>query len=622
MPVNRNDTPVVSLAAKGAGEQMTRQHRVVDHIVEHLAAIGVGHVFGVDGANIEDLYDAAHFHGGVAAVLAKHEFSAAAMADGYSRSGAGLGVVAATSGGGCLNLVPGLGESLASRVPVLALVGQAPTMLDGRGSFQDTSGCNGSLDGEALFSAVSRYCERVTTPGGIVAALPRAIAAARSGGPAVLLLPKDVQQGRVGVNGGGVDRPRRQLGDPYPVAQALRRAVGPVTIIAGEQVARDDARAELEAVRAVLRARVATVPDAKDVAGVAGLGSASGLGVSGVMGHPGVDEAIRGSALCLVVGTRLSVTARAGLDEALAGVRVVSIGSAAPYLACTHVHTEDLRGSLMLLVLALSGAGRPTGVRVPDRVPRGELVPPVCDGPGVRYRDAMAALDRGLPDGVDIVVDAGNTGAAAIHYLPVRRGGRFVAALGMGGMGYSFGAGLGVALARGRRTVVIAGDGAFYMHGMEVHTALQYRLPITFVLFNNNAHAMCVTREQLFYDDLYSYNRFGPSRLGAGLAAMFPGLPAADVTDLAELPDAVTAALQFEGPSVLSVECSADEIPPFAPFLGGVAATTVAAAHDPMTNAHDPMTNAHDPMTNAHDPMTNAHDPMTKENRPDVAARS
>ena len=61
------------------------------------------------------------------------------------------------------------------------------------------------------------------------------------------------------------------------------------------------------------------------------------------------------------------------------------------------------------------------------------------------------------------------------------------------------------------------------MHGMEIHTALQYRLPMTFLLFDNHAHAMCVTREQLFYDDLYSYNRFGPSRLGAGLAAMFPG---------------------------------------------------------------------------------------------------
>jgi acetolactate synthase-1/2/3 large subunit len=550
--------------------------RVVDHIVDYLAATGVEHIFGVDGDNLGDLYDAVDFRSDIAAVLAKHEFSAAAMADGYSRSGAGLGVVASTSGGGCLNLVPGLGESLASRVPVLALIGQPPMALDGRGSFQDTSGLNGALNGEALFSAVSVYCERVTRPADIVSALPRAIAAAKTGGPAVLLLPKDVQQGMVGGNGhavGEFDHVCRHLGDPYPIAQALRRVRGPVTIIAGEQVARDDARVELERVRALVRARVATVPDAKDVAGTPGLGSSSALGVTGVMGHPGVAAAVAGSALCLVVGTRLAVTARTGLDEALATTRVVSIGSAPPFLPCTHVHTEDLRGSLALLTLALSGRGRPTGVRVPDTVLRSELCPPGCEGAGVRYREAMVALDRALPEGVDVVVDAGNTGAAAIHYLPVRRGGRFVVALGMGGVGYSFGAGVGMAFARGRglrprpRIVVIAGDGAFYMHGMEIHTALQYRLPVTFVLFDNHAHAMSATREQLFYHDRHSYNRFGPSRLGAGLAAMFPGLAAVDVSEPGELEAAMKAALDLDGPSVVSIECCAEEIPPFAAFL-------------------------------------------------------
>ena len=179
-----------------------------------------------------------------------------------------------------------------------------------------------------------------------------------------------------------------------------------------------------------------------------------------------------------------------------------------------------------------------------------------------------------LPDGTDIVVDAGNTGAAAIHHLPVRRDGRFAVALGMGGMGYSFGAGIGMAFGRakqrtpsGGRTVVIAGDGAFFMHGMEVHTAVQYRLPVTFVLLNNNAHAMCVTREQLFYDDLYSYNRFAPSQLGAGLAGMFPGLSSVDVADIDALPAALERAIAVDGPSVVTVECSADEIPPFAAFL-------------------------------------------------------
>src|SRR4029077_2474301 len=112
---------------------MARRHRGVDHIVEYLAASGIDFIFGVDGANIEDLYDAAFFRDDITAVLAKHEFSAATMADGYSRSGAGLGVVAATSGGGALTPVRGRGEALGSRVPVLALIGQPPITLDGRG---------------------------------------------------------------------------------------------------------------------------------------------------------------------------------------------------------------------------------------------------------------------------------------------------------------------------------------------------------------------------------------------------------------------------------------------------------------------------------------------------------
>nr|CRL82859.1 acetolactate synthase [Mycolicibacter nonchromogenicus] len=95
-----------------------------------------------------------------------------------------------------------------------------------------------------------------------------------------------------------------------------------------------------------------------------------------------------------------------------------------------------------------------------------------------------------------------------------------------------------------------------------------------FVLLNNNAHAMCVTREQLFYDGFYSYNRFTPSQLGDGLATMFPGLSAIDVDDAGTFDAVLASALDSEGPTVISVECSADEIPPFAPFLAATSAKT------------------------------------------------
>jgi acetolactate synthase-1/2/3 large subunit len=48
---------------------------------------------------------------------------------------------------------------------------------------------------------------------------------------------------------------------------------------------------------------------------------------------------------------------------------------------------------------------------------------------------------------------------------------------------------------------------------------------------------------------------------------MFPDLSAFEVSEIGALPAALSGALDTEGPSVVSVECSADEIPPFAPFL-------------------------------------------------------
>lgn len=540
--------------------EATSDTRVVDYLVDAVATLGVTHIFGVDGANIEDLYDAV-FDSTVTGIVAKHEFSAATMADGYARSTAGLGVVAATSGGGAMNLVAGLAEAYTSCVPVLALVGQPPTAHEGIGGFQDTSGRAGSIDAGRLFAEVSRYCARVERPDDVAEQLRRAVNAARGGGPAVLLLPKDVQQARY-------------TGDafvPEPVAHAAAeldaliaaitqaRTTGKVVVIAGDQVARDDARDRLRRLVLALDAEIGVAPDAKDV-----YTHADGFcGVAGTMGNVELVDAVANSALCLLVGTRLPITARAGLDAALAGTRVVSIGAELPYLPTTHSTSTDLAADLDRLAAPFATTnpepttGRTlTALRVPDST-----------GPGLRYRDAVDAIAAQLPDGCDVFADAGNTGASVVHHLPVPHGGRFTVALGMGGMGYAFGAAIGSALARRRRTVVIAGDGAFFMHGMEIHTAIEHDVPVTFIVFNNNAHAMCVTREQIYYRDRYSYNRFRPSMLGEGIAAMFPALPAFAARTTDDLTATLDAAAQVTGPSFIAVDCDPDEIPPFAPFL-------------------------------------------------------
>ncbi|MEV0334034.1 thiamine pyrophosphate-binding protein [Nocardia sp. NPDC050717] len=556
--------------------------RVVDYLVDMIADLGITHLFGVDGANIEDVYDAIFDANGPVGIVAKHEFSAATMADGYARSTGGLGVVVATSGGGAMNLVAGLAESYTSRVPVLALIGQPPTGLEGHGAFQDSSGLAESIDATALFATVSRYCARVEDPAELPEQFAAAVAAAKDGGPAVLLIPKDVQQQAMPIHvphrenaaepsaahSGPRHRATAELADELTAA----RRTGKIVIIAGDQVARDDARAELAHLVAALDASIGLAPDAKDVYPNTGPGY---RGVAGSMGHAELLEALRSASACLLVGTRLPVTARAGLDALLTELPVLSVGVLPPHPAANHLHAPDLAATIADLLTRIDTAPA-RGEAAAQLTPM--PVPP-ADGPGLRYRAVVEAIQRELPSGADIFADAGNTGAAVVHYLRVPEGGRFVVALGMGGMGYAFGAGIGSAFARRHaadgphRTIVIAGDGSFYMHGMELHTAVEHDLPVTFVVFNNNAHAMCVTREQLYYRDRYSFNRFRTARLGPGIAAMFPGLPARTVAEPGELAGALRDSVAATGPSFLEILCDPDEIPPFQPFLSTIDAS-------------------------------------------------
>ncbi|WP_067649149.1 thiamine pyrophosphate-binding protein [Nocardia harenae] len=596
--------------------------RVADHLVRAVAALGARQLFGVDGANIEDIYDAVFAAGdAVRAVVAKHEFSAATMADGFARASAGIGVVAATSGGGAMNLVPGLAESFTSRVPVLALIGQPPRAGEGNGAFQDTSGLAGTIDAEALFATITGYCARVRGGAELPGHLDGAALALRRGLPAALLLPKDIQQEVIELPAWTPPAavPRHDTARLAEVRSLLAaaRVAGGVLVLAGAQVGMDDARAELARLTGLLGAAVGVAPDAKDVYDQ---GAPGFRGVAGTMGHPELPDALLGASVCLLVGTTLPGPARTGLE--LDGVPVLSIGHSEPHPRALHAHSSDLRYTLGTLADALEPELCAAAIRAPlarngtppiergvDRVPsrpptnaspritagRGPGQPaanshrdpcgpahesasgsdgtptrlpvPESTGPGLRYRAVVDAVTAALPPGSDVFADAGNTGASVVHHLRVPRDGRFVVALGMGGMGYAFGAAIGACLARGRRTVVIAGDGAFYMHGMEFHTAVQLELPLTVIVLDNSAHAMCLTREQIYYGDRYSFNRFRPAELGDGMAAMFPGLPAWSVRTDADLPTALPAAFDTEGPSFVAVTCDPDEIPPFLPFL-------------------------------------------------------
>ncbi len=181
-------------------------------------------------------------------------------------------------------------------------------------------------------------------------------------------------------------------------------------------------------------------------------------------------------------------------------------------------------------------------------------------------------LQRFLPTKGHVLFDAGNCAAAALHYLRIPGDVSATIALGMGGMGYAIAGAIGAQLGspRGSRTMAFCGDGAFLMLGTEVHTAVDYQLPILFVVFNNGMHGMCVTRQQLFFDGRLECSRYP----AVSVAAVARGLGSPDrlwvgsAGTVEELDEVLRDQPRWSGrPGVLELRLRREEMPPFTPFL-------------------------------------------------------
>jgi acetolactate synthase I/II/III large subunit len=541
---------------------------VAQTLCDQLAAWGVTHVFGVSGANIELVFDAAVRHDALDVVLAKHEAAATTMAMGYQERSGRLGVVLATSGGGAFNLLAPLTEALESGVPVLALVGQSPAGRDGTGAFQDSSGLQTPVDAERIFRTVAVSCRRVDDPSAAAREVrAAAVDAISAGGPAVVLLPRDVQSAQPGPMSPlplpAATGPAAALLQDRLVDRLAEAVAGPVAplIIAGRGALPRRARETLAALAASWGSPVAVAPDAK---AAIDHGSRWFLGVAGVMGHEEVVDYARRATLCVLVGTRLPDVARHGLDDALALTTIVNVNPQPCFPALAgHPDVIDVPGPIAPVLAALR-----------DRVPATFSPPawatppgaPSPAGPELSSAHVMERLAQAIEPGADVFVDAGNAGAFAVHLLPSDGRGLFSVALGMGGMGHAFGASIGAAVHSRRRTYVIAGDGSVYMHGFEVHTAIEYGLPIVYVVLNNNAHAMCRLREERLLTGDTGRNVFAPALLAGGMGAMFPGLVAREVLSLGDLDAALEETRGVRGPVFLSANVPPDEEPPFWPL--------------------------------------------------------
>ncbi|NEO18533.1 MULTISPECIES: thiamine pyrophosphate-binding protein [unclassified Moorena] len=569
--------------------------KLVDALVQALISLNVPYVFGVSGANIEHLHDAIHRlgNGKLQSIMAKSEDGAAFMADCRARVHQTLGVCCSTSGGGMMNLIAGIAESYSESVPVLALVGQPPSALEGRGAFQDSSGIGRTVDAIKLWGAVTKYVAKISNPDDFWHHLTEAIKAALSNrpGPAVLLFPRDIYEQEVEPCPENWARELRNLIRPKgvpvemirPLFEAIRRAKNPVLIL-GHGVRRCSApEAVVNFVRAVGLPVVTTLSGRGEFPNDDPLY----LGTLGVAGHPSVHAYLKEQAdLFVVVGAGLNLMTRQPLafvltDKKIAVVNVdvtaitriispalvVEADAGMAFQGLLALFQENpfqvkpLQGYMAEIFKPLLAPPIPSD----DRISRAEEQP-------LLQSEAITIVQDLLPESGHVLYDAGNCAAAALHMTRVPAGASSTIALGMGGMGYAIPGAIGAQLGspRGTRTVIFAGDGAFLMTGLEIHTAVDLGLPILFIVFNNNMHGMCVTRQQLFFESRLECVRYAP----VNIAVIARGLGTPDrlwvgsAGTVDELQDQLKDYRNHTDiPGVLELRLLREEMPPFTPFI-------------------------------------------------------
>jgi acetolactate synthase-1/2/3 large subunit len=163
----------------------------------------------------------------------------------------------------------------------------------------------------------------------------------------------------------------------------------------------------------------------------------------------------------------------------------------------------------------------------------------------------IGELRRNLPDGAIVTCDAGENRILMTHFYQTRAAGGFLQAAGAGPMGFAIPAALAAKLVHPDRTVAaVCGDGGFAMTMNGLMSALEHKIPIIVVVFNNHALGWVYHGGGPFAAE---FNDFDHAAIARAM-----GCNGVRVTDPAELAGAIEAAARSDLPSVIDVVTSLD----------------------------------------------------------------
>jgi len=492
-------------------------------LAQYLEQEKVQYLFGVPGAHILPIYDAIYRTTSIKTILSKNEVGGAFMAYGYAAVTGNLGVCCGTVGPGATNLVSGVVAAHMDSVPLLVITGQVGTRAFGRSAHQESTGYGRTVDQCYLFNEITKMSVMISDKEAMSRTLKSAIRVALSGrpGPVHIAFPSDIQLEEINeeilppesyrptgrTNAPNMDEIRR-------IADLLYNSKNPA-ILLGYGASRCAKDGNLIELAEKLQIPVATSGKGK---GIFPEDHPLSLGCLSIRGSKAANTYLKSNIdVLIVLGSDMSEMTSHGWDsklqpsQALIQIDIdpgeigknypVEIGMIAD--ACEAIHA---------LISALSEFP-PKAKRNLENF-KNEMQyynepESFSDHLPMKPQRLMRELREGLPRNTMIFGDMGNTYSWILRYFQSYPEGMNFLPSGMACMGSSVAACIGGKLGNPESPVVcICGDGDFLMTGMEVLTAVDYKIPIIWVVLKNNRLGAIHDVQALSYQGRFSASMF------------------------------------------------------------------------------------------------------------------
>ena len=525
-------------------------------LVVALKAHGVDTIFGVPGIHNLAIYDALADEPAIRVVTTRDERGAGHMADGYARATGRPGVCLTVPGPGVTNALTAIGEAYADSSPVLLLASQLPsgTVAVDREDFHQLR------DSGAVLASVTQWGVRPCRAEEIGPAVREAFRRFQTGRPrpCYLDLPMDLLGANVDVSvparpadANGRRRDSATDAEVGRAADVLMGASRPVLLVGGGAWKAGEPLREL--------AERLSIPVVMTSSGKGVIPEDHALSLGdGWMAHQLGREALERADCVLAVGVRFGPLTTSWWTLQLSG-QVIHV-DIDPTEIGKHVQASvgivgDARQVMEALVTQLrdrDGVTRRPWLDVVDlRERRREAI-------RARAPDAVATLEglrRVLPDAALVFNDINGIACWGAGAFICRQPRTFHYPIGFGCLGFALPAAIGAKLARPETPVLaLCGDGGFLFSGHELATAVRERAAVVAVVFNDHAYGTIKADQNHRYPNRRSLGSDLRSPDFVRYAEAF-GASGCRVDSVHKVPEAVAAALEHDGPTVIEAPC-------------------------------------------------------------------